>query len=718
MPRSWLTAAVCAIALGGATLGAQAAGPAPKDGVALPDTPAGRVAAEFLRVVNAGDAARSRAFAVSYEAEDPRDEGQIAEVVANHRSVHERAAPLVVREVLRATPTKIFLLARDRTGRDLRVMVEVQDMGGGKYRIVDVGLRPAQGAPPLPPEPGGSGSPAARPALSTAAARAPARGDDERRRLLETYWSRIAAYGFSGAALVAHRGRVIFSAAAGMADRDAGVPNTTETVFNTGSLTKQFTAAAILKLEMQGRLRTTDSIGSYLPGVPEDKRGITLRQLLTHTSGIRGTPGAGLAPDRDQEVAAILADSLLWPPGTRFRYANEGYALLGAVVERVSGQGLDAFLQAQLFDPAGMRSTGYRRAGVERRRVVHEYAAGRDNGSMLDRPHPNWKSMGNGEILTTLADMHRWYLALRGDALLSADAKRKLFTPAMNEYAYGWAVHDTPYGTEIEHDGGSTTGTAADMRFYPDSDLVVISFGNVDAISMLLGHVRERLRAIAQGADAGTLPPAPVPLAPAALERFAGRYRLPSGDVLTVVRDGGALRLTGEGLGAGALLALGESRPPAQWAERGAQAAAIAMALARGDTAPLLAAQPMRPQMVGRLRDGLAELTAQRGALRAATPVAVRPFPGGPDAIETVVRLEFERGSPTHLLTIWSPRGLGGWQLAETVASPGGRYVPISATELAALDWHSGAVRRIGFSKRAGGHYARLAAGGETATRE
>ena len=130
------------------------AGAAPTRGIVLPDTPAGRVATEFLRVVNAGDTARSRAFAVAYEAEDSTDRGQIAEVIANHRNVHERAAPLVVREVLRATPTRIIFLARDRSARDLRVMLEVQDVGGGRYRIVDLGLRPAEGAPPLPPEGG------------------------------------------------------------------------------------------------------------------------------------------------------------------------------------------------------------------------------------------------------------------------------------------------------------------------------------------------------------------------------------------------------------------------------------------------------------------------------------------------------------------------------------------------------------------------------------
>ena len=611
MSTRCLTTATAILLLLLPALGARPARAQDTDAVALPDTPPGRIAAEFLRMVNAGDTARSRAFARTYEAESATDEEGIAGAMSQHRMVHERAAPLVVREVLSETPTRIELLVRDRRGRNLHVFIAVRDAGGGQYRITDIGLRPAAPAPPRPDS--GGGGAAARP---TSGVRA--RPDAERRRLLDAYWSRIAAYGFSGAALVAHGGQLLFQGAAGMADRAAGIANTTETVFNTGSLTKQFTAAAILKLEMQGRLRTSDSIGKHLPGVPEDKRGITLHHLLTHTSGIRGTPGAGVAPDRDATVARILASELHAPPGTRHRYANEGYTLLGAIVERVSGQRLEEFLQREIFSPAGMRATGYRGAGAERRRVVHEYANDRDNGSMLDRPHPNWQAMGNGEVLSTLGDMHRWYQALRGDAVLSADARRKMFTPFLNEYAYGWAVHDTPYGREVEHDGGSTRGTAADMRFYPDSDLVVIAFSNADGIPTLLGAVRGRLAALAQGGDtAGVLPPAPVTLPRAALARFAGRYRLPSGAAVVVAPGaaGGGLGLTADGEEAAALIAGAPAGP-----------------------SPRIAARP--------------------------------------------------------------------------------RFVPLSTTELAALDWQTGEARRIQFSGLAGGRYTRLAVGGVEATRE
>ena len=156
---------------------------------------------------------------------------------------------------------------------------------------------------------------------------------------IHEYLTRATAFGFSGSVLVARDGEIVLHAGYGKADRDAGVPVTPETVFDIGSITKQFTAAAILALEEEGKLRVEDPISRFFDEVPADKRAITVHLLLTHSSGLRGGFGGDYQRmPRDSLVRLVLDSELLWAPGTRFRYSNEGYSLLGAIVEQLSGR--------------------------------------------------------------------------------------------------------------------------------------------------------------------------------------------------------------------------------------------------------------------------------------------------------------------------------------------------------------------------------------------
>ncbi|HEX7401864.1 MAG TPA: serine hydrolase domain-containing protein, partial [candidate division Zixibacteria bacterium] len=146
---------------------------------------------------------------------------------------------------------------------------------------------------------------------------------------LDRYLTRITPFGFSGALLVAKDGMIILNQGYGMAIRSENIRNTAETVFSTGSITKQFTAAAIMKLKMGGKLNTSDPIGKFLDGVPKDKSKITIRHLLTHTSGLVQDVGGDYdAAPRDETVKKILAEPLEFKPGERFEYANVGYTLL------------------------------------------------------------------------------------------------------------------------------------------------------------------------------------------------------------------------------------------------------------------------------------------------------------------------------------------------------------------------------------------------------
>jgi CubicO group peptidase (beta-lactamase class C family) len=273
----------------------------------------------------------------------------------------------------------------------------------------------------------------------------------------------------SGTVLVAQGDEIDHCAGIGMADREAQIPATCDTVYDIQSITKQFTAAAILKLEMMGRLQVGDPISQYIGPVPSDKRSITIHDLLTHMSGLREVIGGDYEPlTRQQMLDGAMSSRLESPPGSRYSYSNVGYSVLAAIVEEASGMGYEEFLAKHLFEPAGMTETGYVLPEWNPETVAVEYnSQGQPMGRPFDHPWaedgPFWNLRGNGGILTTARDMFRWHLALRGDDVLSSQAKEKLFTPYVREganattsYGYGWVVsRSEPYGKVVWHDGGN-----------------------------------------------------------------------------------------------------------------------------------------------------------------------------------------------------------------------------------------------------------------------
>ena len=296
--------------------------------------------------------------------------------------------------------------------------------------------------------------------------------------------------GFSGAVLVAKDGQVILANGYGLADREKGQPVTVDTVFTIGSITKQFTAAAILKLEMQGKLSTSDRIGKYFKNVPRDKRKITLHHLLTHSAGLRSDFGPDFQEmTRDMIVERAMNGDLKFDVGERYFYSNAGYSLLGVIVEIVSGQSYEVYLAETLFGPAGMSDTGYRLPDWPAKRMAVGYEGGERWGTLLekrwDTDGPYWNLRANGGVLSTVGDMHRWHIALQGNEILSDSAKAKLFHPHVPEnraktsfYGYGWAITPTKQGTTlIWHNGGNAI-FYADFRHYVDEGLLIIEMTN------------------------------------------------------------------------------------------------------------------------------------------------------------------------------------------------------------------------------------------------
>lgn len=287
---------------------------------------------------------------------------------------------------------------------------------------------------------------------------------------------------FMGAVLVAQDGRVLLSQGYGAANLQQNEPNTPATQFRIGSLTKQFTAAAILQLQDAGRLSVQDSLNTYLPDYPGGSE-ITLHQLLRHTSGV---------PEHVDRIFNVMAtpfpvDDLIgtfsslpadFPPGNRFAYSNSNYVLLGKVIEVVSGQPYAAFIQEHIFDPLHMAASGYggNEIGPGQATGYASGPGGTRPGRFVDMSIP----YAAGALVSTVEDLYVWDRALRGDGLLSPAGREMMFTPGQGGYGYGWFIENRPAGRVASH-AGSIFGYRSFIQRGLDQDALIVVLSNVDA---------------------------------------------------------------------------------------------------------------------------------------------------------------------------------------------------------------------------------------------
>jgi len=313
--------------------------------------------------------------------------------------------------------------------------------------------------------------------------------DSKKFAVIDEFLTQISAQGFSGSVLVSD-GSNVFSKGYGMADREGKVKVDENTVFDIGSVTKQFTGAAILKLEMQGKLSVADTIGKYLLNVPADKRAITIHHLLTHTSGLPPSIGNDYdVLERDAFLEKTWVTSLGSKPGEKYEYSNVGYSVLAAIIEVVSGKSYEQFLHDSLFLPAKMTQTGYKLPKWKPAQIAVGYRDENKWGKPNDKPWgkdaPYWNLLGNGGILSTTGDLLRWHQALLSDEILNKQAKEKYYKRHVEEgpgagtfYGYGWALFPTPRNTTlVTHNGGNGIFFCDFLR-YVDENLTIILMTN------------------------------------------------------------------------------------------------------------------------------------------------------------------------------------------------------------------------------------------------
>lgn len=393
-------------------------------------------------------------------------------------------------------------------------------------------------------------------------------------RALDEYLTRCVAFGFSGTALVVAGDALVLSKGYGVADRTTGAPCTPATIFDAGDVAQTLTACAVLVLEQQGKLSTRDTLARFLAGVPDDKEKLQLHHLLTHTSGLPPLID-GVGPklaEREELIQAALRAPLRDTPGSDFVQSRTGYALLAAIVESVTAKPFEEALRELVLDPAGMTATGFRQDG----RTSAEHAA---RGRMhADDPPPegrkvarlpfvreeaderelategwySWALRGAGGLLTTSEDLWRFEQALRGEALLTKESKKKLFAPALNSFACGWYVHKSLRKTTWFERGGQTaSGFAVHCARFPDEGGHVVLLANVPSV---LSVIEEDVRALLF-AEKVALPPATLTGTPAGLADCAGEYAHAGGARWRVTAAGLALVLEARTPAAFALLA-------------------------------------------------------------------------------------------------------------------------------------------------------------------
>ena len=354
---------------------------------------------------------------------------------------------------------------------------------------------------------------------------------------------------FMGSVLVAQGGHVLHSAGYGMADLEHNVANTPHTKHRLGSITKQFTAAAILHLQDQGLLDVDDPISAYLSDYPNGDV-ITIHHLLSHSSGI---PNFTSFPDyvatmREpatlRELIERFADMPLeFKPGEQWAYSNSNYIVLTSILEEVAGQSYAEYLDAVLFAPLGMTDTGYDVFATILESRSNGYTVGEDgyqNAAFIDMSIP----AGAGALYSTVLDVYTWTQALRQDAVLSDEARNLLFTPAIeidegNAYGYGWGISEEWGRRVIGHSGG-INGFFTYLNLIPEEELTVIVLSNLD--SAPVGQITRDLAAIvlAEAYEAPVIHTA-IELDPAILERYVGRYEHESGLVNTIIFEDGQL---------------------------------------------------------------------------------------------------------------------------------------------------------------------------------
>lgn len=352
---------------------------------------------------------------------------------------------------------------------------------------------------------------------------------------------------FTGTVLVAQKGKIIYEKAFGMADREFNVPNTIETKFEIGSITKQFNACCILQLADEGKLSLDDNLSKYFPDFPKGDS-ITIHMLLTHTSGIKNYTElqefwkiASFPVEKDTMVALIKKQPFNFSPGTKWSYSNSGYFLLGYIIEKVSGKSYSNYVLKNVIEKASLKNTCVNRwdSIITNRARGYEKARGKEwkNTSYISMEGP----YSAGAIISTVEDLYQWNTALFSNKIIPQTMLAKMITPHKQHYGYGIGIDTFNNHLLISHNGG-INGFQSFLGYFPTDDVIVAGLSNngylgpqgvVTALAAMIFDIP--VEAPYQHKE--------IKIDSALLNRYAGKYKQLNGNVDTFKIKTGKLYL-------------------------------------------------------------------------------------------------------------------------------------------------------------------------------
>lgn len=349
-------------------------------------------------------------------------------------------------------------------------------------------------------------------------------------------------------------GRILMAKGYGYADLENEVRATEHTVYRVGSVTKQFTAAAIMLLAERGQLSLEDDLTTFLPDYPTRGHGITVDRLLTHTSGIKGYTAmpafweqSRLDLSHEQMIALFSAEPFEFAPGERWQYNNSAYYLLGVIIEKVTGQSYADFLQANLYERLGLGATHF----LDEAPIIKHRARGYEvrNGRVVNADPLSMKlPYAAGSLGSSVLDLLTWATALAQHRLLEPESYRRMITPAVlndgsrTTYGYGLSIGDMEGRRKISH-GGGINGFRAHLAHYPDDDLAVVVLCNTGSANPDM--IESRIARLVLGIPEITV--TEVALTEDELQRYAGTYEAGRSPIRVGFQDG-TLRLFGAAL--------------------------------------------------------------------------------------------------------------------------------------------------------------------------
>ncbi len=449
--------------------------------ISLPNTPAGNTVKAFIEAINSGDKAKMLKFHLDRSDGSADAKSEAEENSGKDFGFYEQSGGVKVIRILSADEDEIEVVVQPKKGgRELSLKMMVSTTP--PYPVEMIGIRPFTPSTPAPES------------VKTKKALTP----QELPREVESYLDKLSQEDkFSGVALVAQDGKPLFQKAYGQANKSHNIANNLTTKFNLGSMNKMFTSVAIAQLVQRGKLSFDDKVGKILPDYPNKdvREKVTIHHLLTHTSGLGSYWNKKFDEKRMtiRTVADYLSlfaeDPLLFEPGVRFNYSNSGFIVLGAIIEKVTGQNYYDYARENIFKPAGMNDTDYYEQSKQTPNLAMGYTTHNAENARVENTssRPNRGGPAGGGY-STVGDLVKFHQALQSGKLINAETLKTITSAKgkdpKNGYAYGFGNRVVNGKHSFGHNGGAP-GISAELTMFPETNVTVVLLSNYDPENLM-----------------------------------------------------------------------------------------------------------------------------------------------------------------------------------------------------------------------------------------